>query len=232
MSPSRRDRCHLRGVLVAVAVLVAGCGDSGRASEPTATTTPTPTATAVALDGCIEPGGAATISGDVATFGSGPVGVVTVSGPGGDACQWVELAEALAGRDMRVLVAGTGAGDDADEVERNLLQLRAERVVLVSTSAGATAALKAADGADRLVTLSAVRRFRGADALAIADTLSLPMLHLGSRGDPITNRGRDTRELRETGKAVITGGSAHGTDLLAEHPELIDRIAAFIGGGT
>ena len=218
MAPSRKGRA----ALLALTLLAAGCGgDDEQAKAP-------PTAAPVALDGCIEPGGKATIDGDVAIFGSGSVGVVTVSGPGGGACQWVDLAEALGGPDVRVLVSATGTGDDADEVERNLLALRAERVVLVSTSAGATAALKAADRAAGLVTLSAVRRFRGADALAIADTLELPMLHLGSRGDPITNQGRDTRELRATGKAVVVSGSAHGTDLFTDHPELIERIADFV----
>jgi hypothetical protein len=54
------------------------------------------------------------------------------------------------------------------------------------------------------------------------------MLHIGSRGDPDTNEGRDTRQLGATGRAIVVGGAGHGVDVVADHPQLTGRIASFL----
>ena len=80
------------------------------------------------------------------------------------------------------------------------------------------------------MTLSAVRYADGSDLLPRARRLDLPMLHVGSRGDPDTLEGDDTRALRPSGRVVLVDGDAHGTDVVAEHPALAAEIAAFLRG--
>ena len=128
----------------------------------------------------------------------------------------------------------TGAGDEVAEVVANVRRLRREgarRVTLLSTSAGGSTALQAARRAGRavtaVVTLSAVRYSDG-DAVAVARRLPIPLLHIGSRGDPATNEGRDTRQLGATGHAIVVGGAGHGVDVVADHPPLTGRIGSFL----
>ena len=54
------------------------------------------------------------------------------------------------------------------------------------------------------------------------------MLHIGSRGDPDTVEGSDTRAFGRTGRFLLVDGDAHGTELVAEHPALVATIAAFL----
>jgi pimeloyl-ACP methyl ester carboxylesterase len=225
-------------ILVAVATAVAcGCGDDGPPKaagtptpRPAATTTPEPQN----LDGCVQDGGRIRVDPPRATVGTGATGVVAVSGPGGDACQWLTLARGLARRGLRVQLSETGAGDEVAEVVANVRRLRrdgARRVTLLSVSAGGATALQAARRArgavSAVATLSAVRYSDG-DAVAVARRLSAPLLHIGSRGDPATNEGGDTRQLGATGRAIVVSGAGHGVDVVADHPELTGRLASFL----
>jgi hypothetical protein len=237
----RVSRCRSVAAAGVAAVLAcAGCGDD---PEPTATSTPTPTATpeaapeAASIDGCVSAGAGVEVAGGRAVVGRGRAGAVTVSGPGGDACQWLELSRGLARQGLRVQISETGVGDTPAKVRANVRRLRrdgARDVALLSTSAGSAAAIDAALRDTRivaLVTLSAVRFADGTDGARKAGRLALPMLHIGSREDSYTNAGADTRRFGRAGEAVLFDGSAHGTDLVAEHPELVDRIARFLHGG-
>ena len=169
-------------------------------------------------------------------FGS-HVGIVAVSGPGGDACQWFALAQAIAHRGPATLVSGTGEGDAPEQVRANVRRMRRDgftRIVLLSTSAGGPTAIAAALGGppvDALVTLSAVRYGDGSDAARKARRLDIPQLHIGSRGDSLTSAGDDTRAFGRAGPAVLVSGAAHGTDIITEHPELVPRIVAFVKRG-
>jgi pimeloyl-ACP methyl ester carboxylesterase len=219
-------------VLVVAAAAGGGCGDDG-SPRPAATTTPAPQERP-SLDGCVEDGGGIRVQGPRAAVGRGATGVVAVPGPGGDACQWLPLARDLARRGLRVQLSETGAGDEVAEVVANVRRLRREgarRVTLLSTSAGGSTALQAARRAGRavtaVVTLSAVRYSDG-DALAVARRLSIPLLHIGSRGDPATSEGRDTRQLGAARRAIVVGGAGHGVDVVADHPQLTGRIASFL----
>ena len=223
-----------------LALALAGCGGGDDEPAPRATATAEPTAAATPavanIDGCIEAGPGVRIRGDRATLGSGRTVVVTVSGEGGDACQWLELAQSLAGEGLSVVVSATSSGDTPQAVLANIRRAGGDRrVTLLSTSAGASAAIRAADRAgDRvaaLATLSAVRYGDGTDALPRASRLGIPMLHVGSRRDVDTNLGQDTRDFRGTGRTVIVAGDAHGTELIDEHPALAGRIGAFLRDG-
>ena len=120
-------------------------------------------------------------------FGS-QVGIVAVSGPGGDACQWFALAQAIAHRGPATLVSGTGEGDAAEQVRAHVRRMRRDgftRIVLLSTSAGGPTAIAAALGGrarGRPGDVSAVRYGDGSDA-AEGAAARMPQLHIGSRGD-------------------------------------------------
>jgi hypothetical protein len=244
--PRGRAKVVSRGRSAAAAGVAAvlACAACGGDPEPTATSTPTPTATpkaapeeAANIDGCVRASAGVEVSGGRAVVGRGRAGVVTVSGPGGDACQWLELSRGLARQGLRVQMSETGVGDTPAKVRANVRRLRREGardVALLSTSAGSAAAIDAALRDTRivaLVTLSAVRFADGTDGARKAGRLALPMLHIGSREDPDTNSGADTRRFGRAGEAVLFDGSAHGTDLVAEHPELVNRIAGVLRGG-
>jgi predicted alpha/beta hydrolase family esterase len=223
--------------VLALALALAACGEE-RAERPS----PTPPT----IGGCLaERGGIRHVELDgrpAAVAGSGPAGIVTVSGGTGYICQWEAYARELAAAgDARVLMV-----DFADDpVAETLAAARwlerdgAERVTLMGASIGGAIAVHAAAEAgtevDGLITLSAPSepdRYVGAVAPA-ARRLTDPALHAGSKEDGYTYFGRDTRRIhRATGSrtkelALVPGGD-HGVDSLT--PRLKATIAEFIGG--
>jgi dienelactone hydrolase len=99
----------------------------------------------------------------------------------------------------------------------------ARRVVLVGASVGARAVLQAGVehpcGVVGLVALSAERSVSTSPGDLLPDMrhVRLPVLSIGSRGDPLTTYGRDTRAFHRTlanDRMLLVGGSAHGVELL------------------
>ena len=192
--------------LMVALVLAAGCGDGSRERPAPATgaAQPTPATTAgeIRAKPCLEAGEAARLfqfpTGDGSTLvgltlGRGRTGLVLGHQLGSDLCEWLPPARAFAKRGYRVLVFDfAGFGDsrpgpdsrvDTDVIAATaeLRRRGAERVVLVGSSMGSTAALAAATrirtgmaefGDDAPRVLAAVLRF-------ITDPTLTPTIRLG-----------------------------------------------------
>ena len=86
-----------------------------------------------------------------------------------------------------------------------------------------------------LVALSAERTVTNSpgDLLPDMRRVRLPVLSVGSRGDPLTKYGRDTRALDRKlahDTMLLVSGSAHGTELLGGRhgPEVRSAIRRFL----
>ena len=225
-----------RGVAVAASsALIAACGSGSRPP-------PVPTATAVRatgpepLDRCPSAGAgwqALPTSGQysppsAAHLGSGRVGVVFANDSNNDACDWSREARALVDRGYAVAVFDASVAFESRQalaVAQALRKTGVRRVAVIGASVGARAVLQV--GAERppdvsgLVAMSAERRINSNpnDLLPIARKVRLPVLTIGSRGDPLTSFGKDTtawhRAIPDDRVLLLSGGD-HGVELLSD----------------
>jgi pimeloyl-ACP methyl ester carboxylesterase len=101
----------------------------------------------------------------------------------------------------------------------------ARRVALIGASVGARAVLQVAarppSGVAGVVALSAERRVRSdpADLLPLTRRIRLPVLSVGSRRDPLTSFGADTRAFGRAipdDRTLVLSGGDHGVDFLSD----------------
>lgn len=110
---------------------------------------------------------------------------------------------------------------------------RPNRVVVVGSSIGSTAALLAA-AADPTIAavalLSPGRAYRGVDAITPASRLGQrPLLAIAASGEqPSTLAGQDMARVAASGRFVSAHGSAHGVAQLAEDPAAMRELLAFL----
>jgi pimeloyl-ACP methyl ester carboxylesterase len=169
-------------------------------------------------------------AGDEATAavaGHGSLGVVFLNDSDNDACAWTATARALVTDGNTVAVFD--APNSSFEEEQALSVAAALRghagvkqIVFIGASVGGRAALML--GADHpsvgtgVIILSAERRIaRGADLLSVGRDVRVPVLSIGSRQDPLTSFGTDTRAWNRVIPRVRTlmlPGSDHGVEFL------------------
>lgn len=186
---------------------------------------------------------------DARVFGSGPTGVILVHMRPVDQVAWYPLAVQLAATrlytvmtfDFRGYGASTGEKDfesaEADVASAYAYMrdtLHRSRIFLVGASVGATAMLVVAAGVPvaGVVSVSALARFEGLDALAAVPRITAPELFIASSGDVPARRGLD-RMVAAAGSGAeeqLYDGNAHGTDLFAgpHAAALSTRIADFL----
>jgi pimeloyl-ACP methyl ester carboxylesterase len=215
-------------LLCAAVVALGGC--AGHKAARSAAAPATTAAPPAALDGCIQPGSARVVEaggGQVAVFGTGPVGVVLSNQSDQNLCAWLPFARTLAARGFRVLVydygiTGNPAGDVA-EATATLRQLGTRTVLLVGASQGAKASLVAAaaitPAVGGVVSLSAEQTLRGQDVRPFAAKLGVAVLFMAARGDPYGAADATPRLYRAAAKApsrrlLLLPGDLHGTGLL------------------
>jgi pimeloyl-ACP methyl ester carboxylesterase len=253
-------RARTAAAVVVLAAVACGCGggDHHAASVTAADTTPAPAPTprrATApdpLDHCDSAGAgwrtldaAGATGAPAARLGSGRVGIVFANDSINDVCSWSAEARALAARGHPVAVFKASRGLEVDQAVTVGAALRAadagaRRVVLIGASVGARAVLQAAlehpRGVVGLVALSAERRVTTSPGDLLADVrhVRLPVLSIGSRGDPLTSYGRDTRAFHRAlanDTTLLVSGSDHGVELLAGRhaPQVRAAILRFVG---
>jgi pimeloyl-ACP methyl ester carboxylesterase len=241
-------RCRAAGVAVLVAAF-AGCGGGGGAKKPTPTATPTAAAASAPkpLESCRSAGNAwarlptsGYYSPDAARAGNGRTGIVFANDSNNDACSWLGEARSLLGKGYAVAVFDApSVSYEIDQAVSVIGALRrragVRRIVVIGASVGARAALRI--GAEHphaavgLVALSAERSIRSdpSDLLRIAGRIHVPVLSVGSRQDPLTMFGKDTRAWDRTipdVRTVVVSGSDHGVDFL--HDRHRRRVRAAI----
>jgi pimeloyl-ACP methyl ester carboxylesterase len=226
---------------------LAGCGGE----KAPAARTPAPTATpAAAVAGCGSASrGWRTLAGtpvDAAVLGTGPA-VVFANDSGNDPCDWLPLAERLAGRGHRVAVfdySDTSAINEPYAVDETLAVAKGAasggRYALVGASLGGRIAIEAAGrrpaGLAAIVSLSGERTVQDyRDILRDARRVRTPTLYVGAREDPLTDGARQQRELHAAmrgrpNELVQLAGAAHGTTLIdgGAGMRVADRVAAFV----
>jgi pimeloyl-ACP methyl ester carboxylesterase len=226
-------------VAAIVAAVVSGCGSGqkGRDAPPTAART-TPASAAIGaprpLRSCRSTGqrwSPLPTSGyaapDAAYAGNGRIGVVFVNDSTNDACAWSALARELTGRGYVVAVFdGPSASYQVDQALSVAAALRrrtrVRRAAMIGASVGARAALQIGAEHPRaavaLVALSAERRINhGGDLLPLSRRVRVPVLSVGSRQDPLTSFGRDTRAWDRTiprVRTLLLPGAGHGVEFL------------------
>jgi len=189
---------RLTALLLGTWLLLAGCGGgSGAAGAPPA----------APVKSCLEGGeqafSFAAAGGDTAgvVLGSGKTGVVLGHQAASDLCEWMPRARELAAQGRQVLAFDFG---QAGQIEQDMMAAAAElrrrgadRLVLVGSSMGGTAAIAAAaritPPVAGVVAVSSPEEFQGADAAAVES------LYEAVPGD-------DKR-------LVVVEGGGHGTTL-------------------
>ncbi len=248
--------------LLAAALVVAACGSPAETTTgagptssvagATPTTEPAPTTTLSATE-TPEEGVALTFpTADGLTlegrrFGSGPDFVVLAHMRPADMDSWFDVAATLATEGYSALpfnFRGYGASEgsgfavavDVEAAIDEAVALGAERVMLIGASMGGTGVIVAATERPVLgvVTLSAPDAFEGADALAAASLLQVPTLLVAGEGNlPYPDDAAAIAAASPSpAEVVVLSGDQHGTNLLAAHPDLVERILAFLDGLT
>jgi pimeloyl-ACP methyl ester carboxylesterase len=233
----KRQANALAAILVATGI-VTGCGGSNKRREglpraTTATAAAKATSAPRPLQECRSAGtewSSLPTSGSAGPYaaraGRGRFGIVFVNDSNNDACTWSRAAHALATRGYVVAVFdGPSARYQVDQALSVAAALRGEgvrRIAAVGASVGARSALQLGAEHPRtavgIVALSAERRINnGGDLLAVGRRVHLPVLSVGSRRDPLTAFGKDTRTWDHTIPQVRTlmlPGADHGVDFL------------------
>jgi pimeloyl-ACP methyl ester carboxylesterase len=251
-------RQALGALLIGVVLLATACAGSGNGSgSDQAPTTPATTTGATAKP-CLQGTGAAAAFHFTTSAGADLVGVVVGSGPtglvvghelGSDLCEWLPQAQALARQGYRVLAfdfegfgdSTTGSGPDArldtDMVAAasQLHRRGADRIILIGSSMGGTAALAAATRirppVAGVVSLSGPAEFQGIDAAVAVRRLRVPVLFVAAADDP--GYVDDARTMYQKAKVadkrlLVASGNAHGTMLLTSGDDAA-KVRAALG---
>ncbi|CAA9491463.1 MAG: hypothetical protein AVDCRST_MAG12-2121 [uncultured Rubrobacteraceae bacterium] len=189
-----------------------------------------------------EAGSAEGVDGFV--LGGGSEGVIFSNQTDTDLCEWLPLAEEMAGEERRALIYDYSYKPDAAKelaaAAAELERLGVDRVVLVGASKGAVGSLVAAATIEEpsvagVASLSSVGDFEGLDPREGAGRLDMPLLLMASRDD-----GGAAEVAREVAKRApsdeerveVFGGYDHGTDLLSggDGPAARELLARFVDG--
>jgi pimeloyl-ACP methyl ester carboxylesterase len=224
------------------AVLTANCGGEERQASPAASATPSPALPASAAGArCAADALAgrqvrfgvtsATELGGV-LFGAGRVGVVLAHQANADLCNWAAFGRELGSRGYRALAfdfsyggaSADAANDVVSDVGAAVAFLRREgvdRVVLMGSSMGGTAAVTAAaqlrPPVAGVVSVSAPRTWLGANAAVAAARLRVPVLYIVGERDGTNADDARTMYGATAGadrKLVVVGSPAHGMSLV------------------
>lgn len=177
---------------------------------------------------------------DGVELGSGSNVAVLTHGATGTMEGYYPLMPVLADAGWRVIAYDAeGVGDSTGAVDADRPgDLRAavayarstggDRVVLVGASLGAFVSLSMGGevGADAVIALSPYLGEPADDLAAGLDGIPT-MLVVAEDNEPYAS---DTRELAEALgiDAVVVSGDNHGTGVIADHPDVSDRIASFL----
>lgn len=223
-----------------LAVLTAGCGESGVVSRPTP---PTPSGDTENVGIPLEEG--VTLRGRL--FGpQHEIGVILSHMRPNDQSAWFEFAEELADEGYAALTfdfrgyGETGGDKDFGKLDEDLAAaLRfmrdrgKERVFLIGASMGGTASLVVAAQEDvaGVVAVSAPSRFEDQDGLSAVPDVTEPKLFIASEDDTAALGFEELLEAAgEPKEQEVYSGNAHGTNLLqSEHAAAFrQRILQFL----
>jgi pimeloyl-ACP methyl ester carboxylesterase len=188
----------------------------------------------------------------------GPVAVL-VHQLGSTRAEWAPLVQALTRAprisvlaiDLRGHGESTRAGDTTldfntfDEADWAKLEIdiagaialarerfEADRVVLVGSSIGSSAVIRAAasdPSVSAVVAISPGRAYRGLDAMSpIAALSGKPFLALASVGEADSAESARAMAAATGGEVQLYQGTAHGLGIAAGSPEMIGRIETFV----
>lgn len=248
------DRRRLAVLLFGAGLVLAGCGGGGGATGGPGSGASAP-ATTAAAKACLE-GGEQAFSFPAAdgpttgvVLGQGRTGVVLGHQAGSDLCEWLPQAHRLAKQGHQVLAFDFGPyaniGKDMVAAAAELRRRGADRLVLVGSSMGGTAAIEAAaeitPRVAGVVSLSGPEEYQGADAATAAPKLRVPVLFIVAEDDPPFADAARALYKAVPGhdkKLVVLEGGGHGTSLVefGDHAprvrKLLDQfLAATLGGG-
>lgn len=177
-------------------------------------------------------------------FGRSKVGVTLAHMFPADSTSWYPAARRFARAGYMALAFNfrgyaTSQGDkeigktprDIEAAMRFLKRSGARDVAFAGASMGGTASLVAAEQLATLavVSISAPLRFMGLDAPAIAGRVQRPVLLMAARSDgPAFAAAEELERALPNPETKLYDGDAHGTNLLADRPEAIDEIIAFL----
>ena len=218
-------------------------------SAPAASTTTSAAASSTTIATPVNPDGEAvtfptddglTLEGR--RFGSGPTLVVLAHMRPATMDSWFEFARVLAAEGYSALAFnfrgyGNSEGDGFD-VETDVVAaidfatgLDAQEVFAIGASMGGTGAVTASSQrpVGGTITLSAPDVFEGADAVTAAPSLTAPILLVAAENDTPYPSDAATIDAAATApsEVVILSGSAHGTNLFADHGD--DLTALILG---
>ena len=234
----------MKRLLLAAVLVLAGCGSEHSHAAPSA---PPPTSLAERCGGThtkwrtlwLHAADGTRLDG--AVTGTGGSGVVFLHESPADLCGWEPYGATLARRGFRVLLVDLrafglsgrgryggkrGGVADVRGAVHELKRLGAKRVALVGASYGGATALVAAPALGSQIagvaSLSGELALPNAqlNALATVPRLRVPLLVLGSRGDPYLDAADARRLLRAAGPKQKTlvefDGTSHGWNLLGD----------------
>ena len=226
-------------LLASAAALLAACGDDG---------TPAPVPTAGATIETIRSEDGLDLDGRL--FAAAPERLVILLHMfPADQTAWYPFARELQARGTSALTLdfrGYGAsegGKDPGEIDRDVRAALAfarergyERVVLIGSSMGGTAAIvvAAAQPVDGVISLSAPSRMRGLDATVAIGKVDAPLALAAAAGDLSALNaleGLAERAGLDAGAQLVVPGRAHGSELLesASGDEVSAWLLAFLG---
>ncbi len=167
-------------------------------------------------------------------YGKGSTGIVLAHQNGGSACQWLINALDLSRKGYRVLAfdfsgsggSPSGSPGKADDVWEAVKAIRAEgssKVVLMGASMGGTAVVEAAatitPPVQAVIAVSAPSTFGGANALAAAPGLTVPVLfaageYESSFASAAESMHKASAKSPDAQLLIAPGTGSHGVELV------------------